>query len=161
MLTKFSLDLVFSCLLIKKKKVHHCQSYPVWNNVSSGSTVCSDRTSVATPPCWSKAEGTVNSLDGKLLLHVEHCLIQSLAALANLWNHRLSDFQSFLLHMWASEASPSNTPPLWRKWSEPGHTVPKHWNHQAQVIQCACLADRDYNYKLSLESCWVMIHDLK
>lgn len=113
------------------------QSYPVWNNVSSGSTVCSDWTSVATPPCWSKSEGTVNSLDGKLLLHVEHCVIQSLAALANLWNHCLSDFQSF-----QSEAPPSNTPPLWRKWSERGHAASMHWNHQAEDIQCVCLAQR-------------------
>lgn len=35
--------------------------------------------SVATPPCGSKVEGTVNSLDGKLHLHVEHYVIQAVA----------------------------------------------------------------------------------
>lgn len=66
----------------KKKKINFKSSPPpelssleqrvLWIN-------CKFRTeiSVATPPCWSKAEGTVNSLDGKLFLHVEHCMIQS------------------------------------------------------------------------------------
>lgn len=72
--------------------------------------------SVATPPHGSKVEGTVNCLDGKLYLHVKHCVIQSLAPIAHLWNHRWSVFQSFLLHkMWASRAPPSNTPPLWEE----------------------------------------------
>lgn len=94
--------------------------------------------SVATPPRGSKFERTVNSLDGKLQLHVKHCVIQSLAPLANLWNHYLSVFQSFLLHrMWTRETSPSNTPLLSeRKWSGPVETVQKHQKHKAEAIQC-------------------------
>lgn len=138
------------------KRSRHSQDYSVcrgaWNNVSSGSTVCSDslfqRLPLYRTPCFHVRE---KELCFFFSFQERNC-IQTLNIVQRLWNHPFWVFL-WLFSCFVATEQRVNEAAL-RRQSHPiqhssplsgsdfklGHTVCKHCNHWTEAVQCVKVA---------------------